>query len=288
MITPDLDALHGLGFTELEALVYACLLRESPATGYRVSHAIGRPTPNTYKAITSLAQKGAVVVDDGDSRLCRAVPPQEVLAGLERRFQADKARALTALQSIAPSSGDDRVYQLQSAPQALERARALLERATKLVLLDLFPGPCAALQDALVKAARRVRVVAKVYAEVDLGRVTTVRAIDAERVFTAWPGQQLSMVADAEAHLLALFASDMQSVHQAVCSDSTFLSCMQHNHLASELLMTTQQQTPSSRTPELAPASLRLTTSGVPGFARLAERFGPRPPAATSRKRKPS
>jgi len=278
----DLDALHALGFTEIEALVYAFLLRESPATGYRVSHAIGRQTANTYKAIASLAGKGAIVVDDGGSRLCRAVPPEEVLQGLERRFQADRARALRALQGIAQASGDDRVYQLRSAPQALERARAMLERARALVLLDVFPGPCDALRESIVGATGRARVIAKVYGDADLPGVTTVRAADAERVLAAWPGQQLSLVVDAEEHLLALFAADMASVHQAVCSNSTFLSCMQHNHLASELLVTA----PASG---LDPSAVRLTTANVPGFATLSERYGPRPlPAQAAQSRRGS
>lgn len=278
----DLDALLPLGFTELEASVYACLLRESPATGYRVSHAIGRPTANTYKALTALAQKGAVVIDDSDSKLCRAVPPDELLSNLERRFHADKARALAALQNIGQSSGDDRVYQLQAAPQVLERARAMLKQARALVLLDVFPGPLAALRDAIAAAARKVRVVAKVYEPLQIANLTCVPAVDAARVLQAWPGQQLSLAVDAQEHLLALFASDMNSVHQAVTSRSTFLSCMQHNHLAAELTMTLQQQPDAI---DLDPATLRLTTAGVPGFATLTERYGPQPPA-TARKRK--
>ncbi len=269
----DLDALQALGFTELEALVYAELLRESPATGYRISHAIGRPTPNTYKAIAALARKGAVLVDDGASRLCRAVPPEEVLAGLDRRFQADKARALRSLRALGPLDGDDRVYRILSAPQVLERARAMLGRARTLVLLDAFPGPLAELGEALAGAAGRARVVAKVYGPSPaVAGLTLVPAVDAERVRAAWPGQQLSLVVDAEEHLLALFSADMSTVHQAVASHSTFLSCMQHNHLASELLHTALR----AGTPALDPDSLSLTASGVAGHRALLARFGPR------------
>ncbi|MDO8629132.1 MAG: helix-turn-helix domain-containing protein, partial [Phycisphaerales bacterium] len=70
-----IQTLVPLGFTPLEGEVYAILVAESPATGYRVAQAIGKPVANTYKAIESLERKGAIVVDDGESRLCRAVPP---------------------------------------------------------------------------------------------------------------------------------------------------------------------------------------------------------------------
>ena len=59
------NALCELGFTEIEALVYAYLAQGGPATGYRISHAIGKPTANTYKAIATLGQQGAVQVDEG-------------------------------------------------------------------------------------------------------------------------------------------------------------------------------------------------------------------------------
>lgn len=271
----DLDALQSLGFTELETLVYAALLRESPATGYRISHAIGRPTANTYKAIAALAEKGAVLLDDGESRLCRAVPPEEVLAGLERRFQADKARALRALRAVGPSDADDRVYQILSAPQVFERARAMLARARSLVLLDAFPGPLAELGEAVARAARRARVVAKVYSPEEnapSSAATFVLAPDAERVRAAWPGQQLSLVVDAEEHLLALFSADMSAVHQAVASHSTFLSCMHHNHLANEVLHTALR----AGAPALDAETLALTTAGVPGHRALLARYGPR------------
>ena len=40
-------ALQELGFSEIEALVYAFLVQGEAATGYRISHAIGKPTANT-------------------------------------------------------------------------------------------------------------------------------------------------------------------------------------------------------------------------------------------------
>lgn len=278
-----LAALQDLGFTEIEALVYAALLQESPATGYRVSHRIGRPTPNTYKAIASLQGKGAVLVDDGGSRLCRAVPPGEVLAALERRFQASKATAQAAIEALAPAGDDDRVYQLHSVDQVLERARVMLKQARKLVLLDVFPGPFAALRTALESAAGRVRIVAKVYVEdARAAGVELVRCADPERVRAVWPGQHLTLVRDGEEHLLALLSEDLSAVHQAVWSNSTFLSCMHHNHVASELALTAQ-----GTDGHLDADSVRLTTSGVSGLRTLRARFAPTRARKTPKPRQP-
>jgi HTH-type transcriptional regulator, sugar sensing transcriptional regulator len=85
-----------------------------PATGYRVSHAIGKPTANTSKAIAALAQRGAVICDDSGSRLCRAVPNEELLDRLARDFGERQQDAGNAQSKIRKATGGDRVYQSTS------------------------------------------------------------------------------------------------------------------------------------------------------------------------------
>ena len=242
-----LGPLRDLGFSEIEALVYAFLLVGEPATGYRISHAIGKPTANTYKAIAGLVQQGAVQVDEGGSRLVRAMPPEELLAGLERRARDRREAARVALAARGREVADDRVYTLRERGQVLERARAMLARAQEIVLGDLFPAPLAALADELAAAAARgVRVVVKTYAPGALPGVAIVPEVDGARALTAWPGQQLSLVCDADEHLLALFDPALTRVHQAVWSRSSFLSCLHHNHVAMELLVTAQRNPAAS------------------------------------------
>ena len=53
------------GFTDLEAEIYLFLLGSSPTTGYRVAKGIRKPAANTYKALQTLATKGAILVEDG-------------------------------------------------------------------------------------------------------------------------------------------------------------------------------------------------------------------------------
>jgi HTH-type transcriptional regulator, sugar sensing transcriptional regulator len=259
-VKPLLD----LGFSEIEALVYTFLVSSEPSTGYRISHAIGKPTANTYKAIAALEQRGAVLIDDGDNRLVRAVPPDELLAGLERRALQQREAARTALATLAQDDGDDRVYTLRDRDQVLERARVMLARAQSIVLGDVFPAPLAALADDLAAAAARgVRVVLKSYADAKIGGVEVVVATDGDRALAAWPGQQLSLVVDADEHLLAMFDFELAHVRQAVWSRSAFLSCLHHNQVAMELLVTADSR------PRGTLADISLIASNPPGLSRL-------------------
>jgi len=269
-----LKTLGDLGFSQIEALVYGFLVGREPATGYRISHAIGKPTANTYKAIATLVQQGAVQVDEGANRLVRAVPPDELLAGLERRQRERREAARAALASRNADETDERVYALRARDQVLERARAMLARAREIVLGDLFPAPLDALADELfATAARGVRVVLKVYSRRDVPGVTEVEEADAARALAGWPGQQLSLVVDADEHLLALLDAPLATVHQAVWSRSTFLSCLHHNHVAMELLHTAWRGRGSPAGAD-ALVGISLLSSRPPGLRRLQARIG--------------
>jgi sugar-specific transcriptional regulator TrmB len=271
----QLQAFGQLGFTATETAAYVALLRDSPTTAYQISHAIGRPVANTYKAMSALRAKGAVLADDGSKSLCRAVPPDELLAARESEFQRNKAHVRSALAEVVKSEGDDRVYRIESAGQVLERARQMLAKKRRLVLVDLFPGPREAIAPALAGCARRgARVIAKVYEDVAIAGVETVRAKDPKAALSSWPGQQLSLVCDAAVHLLALFSSDLEVVHQAVWSESDFLSCMHHNHLANEIRFTAQNGvTRLRRGRSLESLSLLQGERELPGLLSLRRRL---------------
>ena len=233
---PPESALIALGFTDTEARIYCELLRGGPATGYRLAQAIGKAAANTYQALASLTQKGAVLVDDGDARAFRAVPPAELLGALERGFAHRKDEAEAALATLRPAVEDDRIYQLKTVDQTLARARALIDSAREIILFDAFPTPLQELAPHLAAAsARGVTIAGIAYGPLPAEDVGAVVSHGAAFVAERWPGQQLALVADAREHLTVLFSLDGREVLHGVWSDSAFLACMKHSGLASEI-----------------------------------------------------
>lgn len=239
-----LATLQELGLSGSEAAVYVHLVQHSPATGYKVAKAIGKPVANTYKTIALLEARGALVVDDSGSRLCRAVPPPEFLARLQRQFDDRRTRAAGALAQLArkrtPDDDDPRVYRLQSRQQVMERARAMLLRATRCALVDVFPEPLAQLADDLDRcAARGIDVVVKPYAEISLKRAITIPIISSERDLPSlWPGHHLHICIDASEALLALLAPQGDGVMQAIFTASPYLAAIQHYGVQFEMMIT--------------------------------------------------
>lgn len=234
------EALGPLGFTEMEARIYTFLCQEAPATGYRIAQAIGKPVANTYKVIEVLERKGAVLVDDGESRMCRAVPVEEILGRLEREFRKNRARTVEAFARVEAPADDERVYQLRSRDQIVERARQMLADARHVALLSLFPEPLEVLRDDIERAAKRIDVAVKLYQPAEVKGASLVQSIQQfEDPRQFWPGQELNAVVDGEQLLLALLDHDPPGVVQAVWSRSTYLSLVIHNGMAVELGFTT-------------------------------------------------
>jgi sugar-specific transcriptional regulator TrmB len=275
-----IKSLHKLGFTELEAEVYAVLLQKSAMTGYGVAQSIGKQAANIYKAIESLQNKGAIIVDEGSNRICRAIPADELLSRIEREFLENKQEAANSLAKIQDNSADNRVYQLRSREQIIERCRSMLLNCRQIALIDIFPVPFKELQaDIEATAARGVEVLIKVYEPVEIESAEIFLDSFNQTVIDRWQGQWLNIVTDAAEHLLAFLTKDGKEVHQAIWSSSAYLSCVYHSSIGSELVLTglLKRIEEGVSTKELAKIAKRYFEHTAPkslGYQILLERFG--------------
>lgn len=273
--------LASLGFTELEAAVYVYLVENSPATAYRVAQGIGKPVANTYKAVESLQQKGAVLVDETKTRLCRAVPPDELLGRLEKSFETRREAAAQSLARLRPAGGDhDGIFTLTSPEQVYERCAQMLERARDVVLLDAFPDALDRLRPALeAVAARGVPVAVQAYAPAEMKGVDVIIPLGADRVQERWTGQWVCLMVDGAEYLFAYLDTNGKAVHQAIWSESAFLSWVHHSNLGgflrSQLLERLLQDGTSVEEMKAAlEKTRRWTAADARGYQALLARFG--------------
>ena len=295
------EALRDLGFKQVDAEVYVLLLGQPPSTGYQIAQALGKPAAGVYRAIESLANLGAIVLDDGDTRLCRAVPHEELLRRLERQFSARRDRAAIAMAKSDPTPSDDRIYQLRSRDQVLQRCREMLTRCQQVALFDIFPDVLReVLPDIRSAADRGVDVVLQVYEDVEIPGVEVILSPRGSAVFERWPGQWMKLVADAGEYLYAFLSKDSRRVHQAVCTGSPYLAWLAHSGLSSEIIearLATRIAggAENAELKEILASYERLITA--PGYAALLAHFGlpckggettPQPPAGGSAPRKPA
>lgn len=233
--------LTPLGFTSLEAEVYAYLLQNSPSTGYKVARSIGKATANTYKAIESLQSKGAVMVDEGANRLCRAVESDELLARLTRDFEWRRASAELELSRLTSKSKDDGIYALKSKAQVMERARFMLNEATHDILVVARADTAVQLRDSIKHSVDKgVKAFLLSDQSLDVRGLTQAKFRDGDL-------NELQIVVDAEQVLLALFGNSREDVQQSLWSQSAYLATVLYRSivLRSEAKLASVEETAS-------------------------------------------
>ena len=283
-MVPDsetLSLLQGLGLTQLEAEIYVLLLTSPPVTPYRIGKQIGKPTANVYKAVASLARKGALLVDDGTSKLCRAVPVNDFLGQTQRAFGERVRLAGERLARLEEAPGDERVYRLESATQLFERARLMLEeRAERVIVLDAFPKALAAVLPSVRQAVNRgLDVFVQAYEAMEIPGASVAVAARGEEIAVHWASEQLNVVIDGREHLAALLSADLERVHDAVWSRSLYLSCLFHagrlcEHTLHRLIEAAAKQGGEGRCRELLHRHGFFLDSNVPGQLELLRRHG--------------
>ncbi len=223
------QSLSDLGLTALEAMVYGELHDSGPMTSYGLAKLIGKPVANVYKAAYSLEEKGAILVEEGEPRVCRAVSAGELLSRLEREFKDKKKRVKKALASPPKRLEDDNICRLGSASQALERAHMMIKSAKEHLIVDAFPDLLESLRPSIEKASESgVAVLVEAYKPVAFKGCKVVLHPGREDILPHWPGDILMVNKDGLETLQALLQKNGDGVLSAFWSASVFLACQSY------------------------------------------------------------
>lgn len=224
-----IQKLRDIGLNQLEAEVYYLLLSEEAMTAYKVGKLLKKPTANIYKAVEVLYSKGAIMIEEGKNKLCKAVEPKEFLALQERLFAEKAQQASQALLTIKTPVEEEKTYSLDSVDLAIEKVRAMIDSAQVLVVVDAFPKALERILEPLRQAIQRgVRVSVQSYSEIHLEGAEILLTQNPDEVISYWQSQQLNVIADGQESLVALFDQSMRRVFHATWSTNVYLSCILH------------------------------------------------------------
>jgi sugar-specific transcriptional regulator TrmB len=225
------------GFNALEEQAYAVLLQVPGQTGYKLAQALKKPVANIYKALESLLEKGAVLVEDGDPAVYRATPVAEMFDKLESELRQQRKAALRQL-GARKSRPDERVYRLGSREQTLQRARAMIASAKRVLLLDVFPNLVSELAvEISAAAARGVKIAGQIYAPTEFPGAMLVLRAERDQVLRRWAGDWMNLVADGQELLISVLERSGKGLHQAVWTRSPYLVWSFHSALYAEILL---------------------------------------------------
>jgi len=234
------DMLTGVGLTGVEAAAYLAVLREPGATAYRVSQLIGKPAPNTYKALDALNAKGAVVADDSrGSRTYVALPVREYINHQRLELDAREKEIEQALEDMPAETAEQGIYRLSTVEQVYERCRSMIAGSESVVLLDAFPAPLAELEKTARAASRRgIKVFIKAYTPVEIAGCDVLAPTEPDMLLKMWNGDWLNLVVDSSESVQSFLMRDGAGVHAAAWCRNRYLSMLDYNGMSSEFLLT--------------------------------------------------
>lgn len=273
----SVEALERLGLTPLEAEVYAFLVEESPASGYRVAQAIGKPFGSVYKAIEGLEGKGAAILsEESGNRMVRAVPIEGLVARAREEF-ARSCELASALGAPRSEGRDTHLYRLGTREVVFDTVARTLERATRFVVASVTPGVARELIGPLAPLVdRSVSVGLKVFAPLALPGAEIVldhRGLDAVRNA---PGEWLVLNADGREHIEALFEHGAGSVLTAHWTENPLAAWAGYTGISSDLMLAAVRQSAIGADPRFAELAARFAPLEAPdseGKEWLAEKF---------------
>lgn len=227
MKTGIYENLSDLGFNFLESEVYLELLANEPMTAYRIAKNINKPTANVYKAVDSLSEKGAVLIEDNIKRKCKAVPPEEFINHIEKSILYKTKNLKEQLKDIGKVYYDELSYSIESVPLVFEKFEAMLLRCEKIAVIDISPEPFKKVKHIIEKAIKRgVDIHIQVYDSVKLEGANIAYTNIASESLNYWESQQLNLIVDGKEHLLTLMNNKLTSVLQAKWSNNLYVSCL--------------------------------------------------------------
>lgn len=274
------NLLISLGLNDLEAEVYLLLLKDNALTGYKIGKSLGKPTANVYKAIESLSKKGAIVVEDKNSSLWKAVSINEFCLLIESGLKRKTAEAKKLLNKPKSESYDEKIYHLHSVDLVIEKSKNMLSRAKTVAMIDAFPKVVPVLIEDIKKAAGRgVDVYLQVYEPVEVKGARVLLIDSFQNVLQYWKSQQLNLIIDGQEHILALLDEEMSNVHQATWSRNLYLSSMLHmgfsNHYATfSIRQVTASKSFEKDVKKILEEQKMLSSGKIPGVEEMLQRLG--------------
>lgn len=233
-----MSALSGLGFSDVEALVYFALLRFPGVTAYRLSKLVGKSQANVSLALTGLVKKHAVVINAETPTTYDPVPVQLLLKKLKQDFTSRLESATTALESVDVATQTDRIRRLGTTDEVYVQAQAMLENACETVAFLMSSGPVARLRDELVGAAARASVVGMLVAdECDLPGVRLIRSPRSRKLQGFIEGEMMILLTDAREMLLCFFEPGADGPRQAIWANHPLLVGIMHNAITGDLIL---------------------------------------------------
>lgn len=228
--------LNQVGLNDLEANIYIWLMQNKKSTGYKVAKGLNKPVANTYKALNSLEEKGAVICDDSlNKKYYENLPIKEFLNKKENEFKQTRNLIQKEIEKIDSEKTTGGIYRINSKELVYEKAISLIATTEDKLLIDSFPVPLKRLKKRIEnEKVGKKKFYLKSYDDESVENVHQIRAINGKQVLRLFKGQWLIMIRDTEESLIAFFDRKGDRLIHCVWIKDVFISYILFNGSVNE------------------------------------------------------
>lgn len=230
-------ALSALGFSDVEALVYATLLRFPGVTAYRVAKLVGKSQANVSLALRGLVAKRAVVAGDEAPTTFDPISVRALVSQLKSEFGGRIEAASSALENVVVESQVDRIRRLVSIEDVYAQAEQMLKKASETAIFSMTSLPLAHLRQNIARCAKKVSVVGHfITDEEPIAGVKDLRSRRGKSIRSLIEGELIILITDAREMLLCFSEVDGR-IRQAVWANNPLLVVIMHNAITSDFIL---------------------------------------------------
>ncbi|MBT3756399.1 MAG: hypothetical protein HOD64_01750 [Candidatus Cloacimonetes bacterium] len=235
-----LHLLRDLGLNELEANIYIWLLENKRSTGYKIAGQISKPVANTYKALKSLQQKGAVISDDSSGTIYfDTIPIEEFLNKIENEFKTKREQIVNEVNKLEVQQEPTGIYEIKSKDLVFEKAANMIRSTENSILIDGFPAPMKTIKKYLsADRSKDINIYVKNYSGDDIDNVHQLKANFKDLPISELNGQWLIVLRDTAESLIAFFSKDGKELIHSIWTQDPFISFILFNGSAYEFNFT--------------------------------------------------
>lgn len=149
-----------LGLSEYEAKAYISLLRESPATAYKIGKSSGVPTSKIYEVLKKLTEKGVIsIIEEGKTRQYVPIEPDEFLSKYKNRTEMIIDSLKDELSNIKGKRELSYIWNIAEYDYLMDKVKRMINGAARTVLLSAWKEEFTLIEDRIKDALkRRVKV----------------------------------------------------------------------------------------------------------------------------------
>lgn len=225
-----------LGFTSLEALVYMCLCKEYPQTGYKISTTINKSRSSTYQALKSLENRNVIIKLEA-TQFGEYIPVkiEDYMEQQEKEFIKKKEEIINSFKDLGPSPQEDYIYQITKNEQLYNKIESMINEAKSMILVDTDAAPLSRIKDLLLsKANQGVHVLIETPEKIEVEKCFHIALKSFSQKDIEWNADWLCISVDGEQFIISLIDKSSGDLIHAIWCGNQYISPWIYNGMLHE------------------------------------------------------